>query len=220
MESSALVISPRRGRLWSATAMALLAATSLTACGLAGEDLFGGRTTPSEGQGGAGSGGAPAGSGGETAAESVAASAAQSAASTAQSAAQSVSSAAQSVASSAEASSSTGNPGGVVVWCAGAPCQGGEVCCFHLQDPNLDNCGDAGRCGGGFIELSCSGPGDCPGAQVCCGDWQNFYTDISCQPACDAPDVTLCTGDPGACGAGQFCDASGSLGAGYDVCKN
>ncbi|MEJ7729783.1 MAG: hypothetical protein WKG00_11245 [Polyangiaceae bacterium] len=127
------------------------------------------------------------------------------------------------MASSAQASSSTGEgggpPGDVVVWCAGAPCQGGEVCCFHLENRDLDNCGSAGQCGGGFMEISCSGPGDCPG-QVCCGEWQNFYTDISCQPTCNGPDVTLCTGDEDACGPGQFCSASGSLGAGYDVCKN
>ena len=196
--------------------MALLAMTSMAACGMAGEDLFGGRTSPSEGQGGAGSGGAPAGSGGEPAAESASASAAESAASTAQS----VSSAAQSVASSAQASSSTGEPpDGPVVWCKGAPCQAGDVCCFNLQNANLDTCGSAGQCGGGFIEIACSGPGDCPG-QVCCGDWQNFYTDVSCQATCDDPDVTLCTGDPNACGPEQFCDASQTLGAGYDVCKN
>jgi hypothetical protein len=202
----------RRGPLSGA---ALLALTSLAACGLAGEDLFGGRTSPSEGQGGANAGGGPAGNGGDPAAES-ASSVAESASSTAQS----VASTAETVASSARASSSSGDrPVGVVVWCQNAPCEMGQVCCFHLQDPNLDSCGSAGQCGQGFMEISCSGPGDCPG-EVCCGNWEAFYTDISCQPACTGQDVTLCTGDATACDQGQVCDASGSLGAGYDVCKN
>ena len=199
--------------------MSLAAATSLFACGVPGEDLFGGRTSPSEGLGGAGAtGGGPAGNGGDPAAEVAASSSsAAEAASVSSSAAQSVASSAQSVGSGGEGG---GPPTGVVVYCKSMPCAGGDVCCYSLQDPDLDHCGTAGQCGQEYAEISCAGPNDCPG-EICCGTYQQVYTDVSCQPTCNGQSkVVLCTdADDNVCPQNLSCGPSGSLGDGYDVCK-
>lgn len=111
----------------------------------------------------------------------------------------------------------TTGPGDTSVFCAGAPCDQGQVCCFNLENGDLDACGAPGACGPGTITLSCNDAGDCPG-QVCCGDWNGMgYSGVSCQPQCAG--LTMCGNDPQACEADQQCIASGYLGNGYGYCE-
>jgi hypothetical protein len=112
----------------------------------------------------------------------------------------------------------TGPGSDVVVFCAGSPCMAGQVCCFHLENSDLDACGDAGACGPNTITLSCNGPEDCPGG-VCCGDYNgNGYDGVSCEPTCEQG-LTMCAGMPLVCGPGQQCLPSNYLGQGYAYCE-
>jgi hypothetical protein len=185
----------------------------LAGCGgKPGEQLFG--VGDPNGAGGDGQGGASGPSAGNGASSSV-----DAAASSSQSAAQS-SSSAQSSAQSSVSSSSTGpNPTDVTVYCKNAPCPQGQVCCFHVSDPNLDQCSAPGSCGDNYITLSCNGPEDCPSGE-CCGDWGGqSYLGVSCVPSCAGDDVLMCEGNPGVCPSGENCFQSQTLGEGYSYCQ-
>jgi hypothetical protein len=108
----------------------------------------------------------------------------------------------------------------VTVYCADAACAPGEICCWNTQDANLDHCGDAGACGGGYSELSCNGPEDCPGA-ICCGDFNgNGYDGVYCQASCNGGNkIIMCNGDPSVCPQGTQCNQSNYLGQGYMFCQ-
>jgi hypothetical protein len=107
-------------------------------------------------------------------------------------------------------------------------CQAGEVCCYNEMPGVADSCAPPGQCGANYVELSCSGPDDCPG-QVCCAqgmyDMQEFvYTGISCKAACPYTDPTtefpVCSG-PGdtSCGTGRMCVQSALLPPTYYICN-
>ena len=114
-------------------------------------------------------------------------------------------------------STTSSGPGDTSVFCAGAPCDQGQVCCFNLENGALDACGAPGACGPGTITLSCNDAEDCPG-QVCCGDWNGMgYSGVSCQPQCAG--LTMCGNDPQACELNQQCVPSGYLGNGYGYCE-
>ena len=177
------------------------------ACGSApGEELFGSGS------------GASGGAGGSTTTTSSTTSSGTTSSGTTSSCSSSSSSSSSTSSSSSSSSSSSGGTG-AVVFCKGAPCDAGQVCCFHSNNPDMDHCGAPASCGGGYIELSCNGPEDCNGG-VCCGDYdfqQQHYNGVSCQPVCQG--VTLCTGNPAVCTVGQ-CQQSQTLGSGYQVCVN
>ena len=192
-----------------ASGLAFLVVAASACGGKPGEQLFGyGDPDASAGTGGGGGTiGSSSGRGGagDEAASSAVATSAQS------------SSAAQSSAQSSVASTGSGT-GDVVVYCKNAPCAAGQVCCFHMSDPNLDACGAPGSCGGDYLTLSCNGPEDCPGGE-CCGGWNgSFYTGISCVPSCPDSDILMCEGDASVCPPGENCFQSQVLGAGYSYC--
>ena len=179
---------------------------SLSACGgKQGEELFGyGDADGGGSQGGAGTSAETSGST-DVAASSVASTTGTS------------SSVAQSSVQSSVASTGAG-PGDTAVYCKNAPCQSGQVCCFHVSDPNQDMCSAPGSCGADYITLACNGPEDCPGGE-CCGDWNGqTYSGISCVQRCSDFDVLMCEGNPGVCPAGENCFESQVLGAGYSYC--
>lgn len=123
-----------------------------------------------------------------------------------------------SMTTSTTTTTTTGPMEEVVVFCAGSPCLPGQVCCFHLENSELDMCGAAGSCGPNTITLSCNGPEDCPGG-VCCGDYNgNGYDGVSCEATCDGG-LTMCAGMPQACGPGEQCLPSNYLGQGYAYCE-
>ena len=109
------------------------------------------------------------------------------------------------------------------VFCNGAPCDAGEICCFNLTQMT-DHCGQAGSCGDGFIQLTCNGPEDCPGG-VCCGDvdFQKNppYKGIDCKQSCNNPqnEIVICSEADPTCPPGKQCKQSMFLGAGYKVCN-
>ena len=120
------------------------------------------------------------------------------------------------------ASTSTGGLG-PIVFCNNAMCAAGEICCFNITQ-QTDHCGQSGTCGGGFIELRCNDPEDCPGG-LCCADvdFQKNppYSGIYCQQICDNPQtkIVVCSDAVPACPAGKQCGTSTSLGQGYKICK-
>jgi hypothetical protein len=117
------------------------------------------------------------------------------------------------------------------VYCAGAPCPSGDICCFDPTSSNPpDHCGQHGQCGSGYSEVSCSSPAACPGG-YCCAQFvlagnppQQFrdYTQVSCQTTCgfNSSETTVCdpnSADP--CPFGGTCTQSQLLGSGYSVCN-
>jgi hypothetical protein len=107
------------------------------------------------------------------------------------------------------------------VFCAGTECAPSEVCCYNLQNPNLDKCSPDANCGMGFAVLTCNGPSDCPGGFCCVTRANGSYTGSSCQPMCGGPpsDFIACEGDQSVCPAGLTCQQSMSLGTGYQLCR-
>lgn len=106
------------------------------------------------------------------------------------------------------------------VYCQGAPCMVGQVCCLNSKDHSLDVCAAPGSCGQGFVELACNGPEDCPG-QVCCGDHlaSGGYSKLSCQATCTGTDTRIiCEAHPAICPSGKVCKPSSWLGNGYSYC--
>ena len=134
------------------------------------------------------------------------------------------------IATSTDGSSGTSSglpPGAQPIYCNSQPCQTGEICCFNLMNPT-DHCGQTGTCGAGYIELSCSGPTDCAGSSVCCGNLDMNvpmgtapYTSVSCQPSCNGQNqVVICDPQsPNLCPQGTQCQQSQVLGQGYSVCR-
>jgi hypothetical protein len=184
---------------------------AMAACGgKPGAELFGYRDADEDGTGG---GSAQGGAGGK-----------QSSASTSDAVSSSAvtgpsSSVAQSSAESSASSTGSG-PSGAVVYCKNAPCDAGQVCCFHVSDPQLDTCGAPGSCGADYITLACNGPEDCPSGQ-CCGDWNGqSYQGIACVASCPDSDVLMCEGNGGVCPPGETCFPSQVLGTGYSYCEN
>jgi hypothetical protein len=192
-----------------------LTITAGAACGnIAGEDLF-----SAAGTGGAG-GAASSGATTSITTAAVTTGSDQSSSSGPATSAQSSTSTGPATTSAATVSSSTGGSSDVSVYCKGAPCADGQVCCFNLQDENLDHCGAGGSCGDGYIELSCNGPADCPN-QVCCGLYNgNGYNGVICKASCEGQELVMCDGDPSVCGIGGSCNQSGYLGQGYMYCGN
>ena len=105
------------------------------------------------------------------------------------------------------------------IFCNGAPCGGSQICCFNPSGPG-DHCGDAGQCDPGYVEVTCTGPGDCPGAFCCATITGNsVYQGIACQPQCNGPnEFIMCSLDPLACPAGTKCHQSVQLGTPYRLC--
>jgi hypothetical protein len=142
----------------------------------------------------------------------------------------SVSSSSSSAASSSSSSGSTPPP----VVCddgTNAACEAGQVCCYNEMPGVPDSCAAPGQCGATYVELSCSGPDDCPG-QICCatgtyvgmGQQTYFqYAGISCSSTCPPAGkdgFAVCSGPTDTeCGAGKACVASDLLPAGYYVCN-
>ncbi|MFO0757140.1 MAG: hypothetical protein U0359_11665 [Byssovorax sp.] len=111
------------------------------------------------------------------------------------------------------------------VYCNNQPCNDGEICCFNLTMPT-DHCGQAGNCGGGYIELDCNGPEDCPNNQICCAHLDPNqgmvpYTGIVCQDSCQGMNERIVCGQAGTavCNPGDTCKNSNVLGNGYKVCR-
>jgi len=105
------------------------------------------------------------------------------------------------------------------IFCNGQPCGGNQICCFNPNGPG-DHCGNAGQCGPGYVELQCTGPGDCPGA-FCCATitGMSMYQGMQCQPTCNGPnEFIMCSLDPLACPAGTTCHKSMQLGNPYRLC--
>jgi len=108
-----------------------------------------------------------------------------------------------------------------MVFCNGAPCLTGDICCFNPNGPG-DHCGQAGQCDPGFVELSCNGPEDCPG-QICCATTDQggqTVTGISCQATCSQPnDFVVCSQQqPNVCQGNTQCQTTNFLGNGYRLC--
>ena len=122
--------------------------------------------------------------------------------------------------SSASATSSSSGGTLAQVYCNGAPCAPGEVCCFNPNGPG-DHCGTHNQCNGGTVELGCNGPEDCPG-QICCATVKNqtAVDGISCRTSCSTQeDFVVCSAaDPGVCAPGTQCNPVNQLGAGYRLC--
>jgi hypothetical protein len=119
------------------------------------------------------------------------------------------------------ASSSSGPPPPPTnVYCNGAPCMTGDICCFNPNGPG-DHCGQAGNCDPGYVEFSCNEPSDCPGA-VCCAQLQGGMQllGISCQAKCDGPgDIIVCSkAEPNVCPMGTMCQKVNQIGNGYRFC--
>jgi hypothetical protein len=81
---------------------------------------------------------------------------------------------------------------------------------------------------GTFVEVSCSGPGYCPGG-YCCAEYtvdntmppHRRYTSVSCRAQCNSPLQEIVVCDPRAadpCPFGGTCQMSGLLGMPYYVC--
>jgi hypothetical protein len=133
--------------------------------------------------------------------------------------------------SSSSTSSSTSSSGTTTsVYCAGAPCPAGDICCFDPTSSNPpDHCGAPGQCGSGYSQVSCSSPAACPSG-YCCAQFilagnppQQFreYTQVACQATCgfNSNETTLCDPTSGTpCPFGGNCVQSQLLGTGYFVC--
>jgi hypothetical protein len=145
------------------------------------------------------------------------------------------SSGAASSSSSAAASSSSSNGSALPpVICdngGSTTCAAGEVCCYNETPGVADSCAQPGHCAAGFVELSCSGPSDCPGG-ICCatgmfvgpaGQQEFLYSGISCQTTCPPigeSGFAICSGPASTeCGAGKQCIASNLLPPIYYVCN-
>jgi hypothetical protein len=115
---------------------------------------------------------------------------------------------------------------------ANTTCAAGEVCCYNEMPGVPDSCAAPGQCGSSYVELSCSGPDDCPG-QVCCAmgmyvgnppNQEFMYSSISCKATCPYTDPTtqfpVCSGlTDTECGVGRQCVASDLLPPGYYICN-
>lgn len=117
----------------------------------------------------------------------------------------------------------TGGPLLPTLSCNDAPCAAGQVCCYFQFEAGQDFCSAPNTCpdNNGWMEITCSGPDDCPG-QVCCGTFNNqSWVDVSCQNQCNGGnELTLCSGDPSVCEFGTQCQQSQLLGQGYSYCGN
>jgi hypothetical protein len=154
---------------------------------------------------------------------------------------QSSSAMSSSEASSAMSSSSTGGMQDSVT-CGdmlSCPVNGTHACCWDqdsqndqppfgkcvMGSPGNDGCATTGGPGGFHARITCDSPHQCPGG-FCCGHRillggnSAYYDAVSCQAACDDPNVRLC--DPNdntqTCPMGSFCQQSGLLPNGYFVC--
>jgi len=175
------------------------------ACGTSGDDLFGK--------------GSASGSGGATSSATSSATTSSSTSDTSSSSgarggggSTSEASSASATASSASASSTGSGPGGMLD-CGGQSCpQGGQAACcwdhFMLNgapqgecvqgSPENDGCetGLVDGPSGAETRIECETPDQCAG-KMCCGkkvssNIGQYYTEVSCQPICDWPDVLLC----------------------------
>jgi hypothetical protein len=75
----------------------------------------------------------------------------------------------------------------------------GEVCCVNKADPLQDHCGNAGTCGAGYSEYTCTFDDDCSGQYCCardtdsdgkadtmkCGSCTNSSDEFSCEQESD-----------------------------------
>lgn len=118
-------------------------------------------------------------------------------------------------------STSTGpDPGGVELYCANEPCDGGDVCCYYQFSKGQDFCAAPGQCPGqdGWFEIGCNGPADCATGH-CCGKWNNQvgWFEVQCASSC-GDDFEMCFDDPGVCNGGN-CTGSQALGQGYSYCE-
>jgi hypothetical protein len=121
------------------------------------------------------------------------------------------------------------------VYCDGNLCGTGQICCFNPDTATPpDHCGQRGMCAsstsdGIFTEVSCSGPGYCPGG-YCCAQFtlqntmppRRHYTSIACQAQCNSPFQETIVCDPSAanpCPYGGQCQMSGILSVPYYVCN-
>jgi hypothetical protein len=121
------------------------------------------------------------------------------------------------------ATTGSGTPTGPTVYCAGSPCNAGEICCFNYFNDTLDRCDAPGMCGptNQWLEVGCNGPDDCNGG-VCCGTYSQqyeTYVAVQCKPQCGFGELVMCFSDPGACPPGTSCQDSGKLGDGNAYCN-
>ena len=209
---------------WLRFGGALTALVVGAACGTSGsDDVFGGGTATS-GAGGAGQGGQSSTSSGQSTSSGTTTSSSTSSGTTTSSTSSgqtSTSSSGTTTSSSSTSTTASSSSGGsdTTVFCKDAPCAAGEICCFHMNNGDLDHCGATGSCGPEFIELQCNSPDDCPN-EGCCGAWNGQgYDGVACQPTCDGANIVMCFGDPATCDLGQGCHQSSYLGQGYMFCQ-
>ncbi|MCC6214092.1 MAG: hypothetical protein IT376_04445 [Polyangiaceae bacterium] len=109
-------------------------------------------------------------------------------------------------------------------------CSAGDVCCVVQGSP--DTCTASGSCtcsgfGCTFLEVTCDGPEDCPGSQVCCGTFVqgpgpggSRYTSVVCAATCDGGNERrLCHSDNDCSGQYSDCDPSAILPSPFQRCN-
>ncbi len=220
--------------------LGFVGAAVVVGCGIGGTDsLF----TSGGAGGGSANGGAGPGNGGSVATVNPVGGGQGGSPSTSSRASSTMSSSAMSSSemSSAMSSSSTGGQQDMVICGDGLSCpvNGTHACCWDQDtqndpppfgkcvqgNPGGDGCTTNGGPGGFHARIDCDSPHQCPGG-FCCGHRvllggnSAYYDAVSCQAACDDPNVRVC--DPNdnmqTCQPGTTCQQSGLLPDGYFVC--
>ncbi|MBK8937090.1 MAG: hypothetical protein IPM79_05470 [Polyangiaceae bacterium] len=194
------------------TTSAILASALLSACypefqfgggGAAGEDASTSRGSTSSGMGASGAGGRGGGDGG--ASMSTTSSSPSNGGAGGISAGDGGAGGAPSTSSTggAEPTTPCGNGMSVIV-----DCQAGESCCFSLDSASLDHCEVTDDCGVDFYTFACNTSADCPGEEVCCAVYDDFWLDflgvVECSASCPSPSLKTCASDAD-CGGGETC---------------
>ena len=106
--------------------------------------------------------------------------------------------------------------------CNNGLCAVGEVCCVGSSNNDKAGCAMSGNCQSGTFAVSCDGPEDCEGGDVCCGVYNGAWMQISCESSCSnyqAGERVICGNNSSNCPmSNPSCIQSGSL-PGYYWCS-
>lgn len=87
-------------------------------------------------------------------------------------------------------------------------CTEGESCCFSLDSASLDHCEQTADCGFDYYTFECNTTADCPGEEVCCALYDDFWADflgvVECAASCPSPSLRMCSSDAD-CSGGETC---------------